>query len=244
MRLYDTTDTYKSIIHELWDLCDSDIDGMPLATAVRRVNAMYEELVALIINADGTWEFDDSNYTDLPRGKGTLVEGQENYTFASQYLQISQIEILDTNNRYIKIKPLDKTELGDLSPQEYFGVDSSGNPKKGFPQYFDQIGRTIFLYPAPSSANITLANGLRVWFKRTIDLFTTADTTQEPALPSTHHILLAYMAAIPYCMKYKPTRVAWLEKKTDEMKSTLMKHYGQREKARRKQMTMAPISFR
>lgn len=243
MKLYDTSNPYQSIIHEVWKLCDANITSYPLNDVVRRTNAGLEELIALILNIDGTWQWDDTNQTTLPRGKGTLVEGQEAYSFSAEYLQIEAVEILDTNSVYRRIEPLDHSELGGQSPQEYFGM-TSGNPNTGFPTHFDQVGDTIILYPAPTSTSVTLANGIRVWFKRTADLFTVSDTTQEPGIPSTHHIMLAYMAAIPYCMAYKQNRVALYEKKVDEMKKTLLAHYGNREKSKRKVATMKQISFR
>lgn len=243
MKLYDTSTPSVSIIHHTWDLVDADITSFPLNRAVREINAAYEELISLIINADGTWQFDDTNHTDLPRGTGDLVEGQEAYSFSSEYLQIEAVEILDTNSAYRRIKPLDHKELGGESPHEYFGV-SSGSPTTGFPEYFDQVGDTIMLYPSPTATNVTLTAGIRIWFKRTADLFTISDTTQAPGLPSTHHVLLAYMAALPYAASYKRDRVAWLEKKVDDMKKSLLSHYGSRERTKRHQATMSPIAFR
>lgn len=226
------------------DLCDSTDTSYPVAKKVLHINASLEELVGKIIIADGTWQFDDTNYTDLPRGKGLLVEGQENYSFASEYLSIEAIEILDKNNKYIRIDPIDHSELGGLSPQEYFGVDSSGNPLKGFPSHYDILGDTIFLFPAPTSDSITLADGIRVWFKRTVDLFTTLDTIQEPGLPSSYHSLLSYMASIPYCIKYHKDRIVLYQRKIDLMTKDLLDFYGQREKNRRKIMRVKSINFR
>src|SRR3990167_5227799 len=226
---------------EARSLCDADTTSYIAADLLRRVNSAYEELIGDIINADGTWQYDDSNWSDHPVGLGTLVEAQEDYSFSSEYLQIEAIEILDANSpaTYRRIKPLDKDELGGLSTEEYFGLTSAGNPQTGQVLYFDQVGDTIRLYPAPTSTTTTLTAGIKIYFKRTADLFTTADTTQEPGLPSTHHVMLAYMASVPYCVSYKKDRVAWLEKKIDTMKKTLMAHYAHRERAKRKIMTMA-----
>lgn len=226
----------SDINSETRDLCNADTTSYPAATLLWRVNNAWEELIGMIINADGTWQYDDTNQTDAPRGKGTLVEGQEYYTFASDYLQVEAIDILDVNSKYIRIKPLDPRDLNNQSPDEYFGVDSSGDPEVGFPEWYDIKGDSIRLYKAPTATYCTLTNGLRVSFKRTASLYTAAQVTtgtKTPGLPSTHHVMLAYMAAIPYCMKFHPDRVGWLEKKVDEMKKTLVEHYTFREKQRR-----------
>ena len=235
----------QDLTSEIDLLCDSNLTSYPLADKVRRINYSLEELISEIINADGTWQYDDTNHTDLPVGTGALVEGQESYSFAAEYLQIESIEILDLDgNRYRRIKPVDNIDLKGQGPDDYFGVDDSGNPTKGYPEWYDINGDTIRLYPAPAATSVTLAAGLKVWFKRTADLFTTSDTTQEPGLPSTHHVILAYMAAIPYCQSYKPNRVPLFEKKVDAMKKTLIKHYAHREKDRKKIIRPRRISFR
>ena len=227
---YNSHATNQDIVSEINSLCDSDATTYPIAAKTRRVNSALEELIGDIINADGTWQYDDTNYTNLPIGTGNLVNNQQTYSFTSEYLQVEAIEILDLNNRYHRLQQLDHRELGGLSPDEYFGVDSSGSPTTGRPEYYDIVGDTIFLYKSPNSSSVTLTNGLQIYFKRTADLFTTTDTTQEPGLPSTHHILLAYMASIPFCMIYRKDRVAFYEKKVAEMKKTLLQHYAHREK--------------
>lgn len=238
----------SDINQEIRDLCDADATSLTNATLLRRVNTAYETVVGWIITSDGTWEFDDTNYSTHPRGTGTLVEGQEDYSFASEYLDIEAVEILDVGSpaKYIRIKPLDHEQLGGLSPEEYFGLTSAGNPATGFPEWYDKNGDTIRFYRAPAAAYVTLASGLRVWFKRTADLFTSAQVTtgtKEPGFASPFHVILAYMAAIPYCMAYKKDRVALYKNEVEQMKKDLIKFYGHREADTRKIMTMKSISF-
>src|SRR3990167_7328840 len=144
--------TISDLQQEIRDLCDADSTSLTDATLLRRINTALETLVGKIISADGTWQFDDTNYTTSPRGSGTLVEGQEAYSFASEYLEIEQIQILDTGGKWRKLETLDPDDLEGLTPLEYFGGTSSGGtdtPQKGFPQYYDVHGDTIRLYPAP-----------------------------------------------------------------------------------------------
>lgn len=234
----------QDIVSYINFLCDSDSTSYPIASKVRNTNAFYEELIGKIISADGTWQYDDTNQSTEPVARGTLVEGQQRYSFTSEYLDITMIEILNqAGTQYEKIFPLDHQELGDLSPEQYFGTDSSGNPTKGKVMYYDKQGDTIYLYNAPAATSHTLTNGIRVWFKRTADLFTISDTTQEPGLPSPYHSILAYGAALPYCMLYKKDRVPLYQVKVNQMMEDLLKFYNRREKDKRNIMTHKRILY-
>lgn len=240
--------TSQDLVSEVRFLCDATSTSYALADIVRQINAALEFLVGKIINADGTWEWDDTNYTDLPLGTGTLVEGQESYSFSREYLSIVEVDVADNDGKWHRLRPLSREDLGGLTTEDYFGTDSNDNPNIGFPEFYDIEGDSIRLFPAPTSTRVTLTGGtnggIRIAFKRTVDLFTTSDTTQEPGLPSPYHILLAYYAAIPYCMMYKKNRVAWLEKKWDEGVLDVIKHYSHRERDRKKIMTVKKIKFR
>src|SRR3990167_11453437 len=97
---------------EIRSLCDASTVSYTAADLLRRVNNALEVLVGKIINADGTWQWDDTNYTDLPVGTGTLVSGQSSYSFASEYLDILEVMILTTDSKYQRITPFDPQELG------------------------------------------------------------------------------------------------------------------------------------
>jgi hypothetical protein len=253
MQYYRTDATENSLVHECWSLCDANITSYPLADVTRRFNIAYEELVGLIINADGTWQYDDQNYTDHPVGTGTLVEGQQDYAFASEYLQIESVDVLGKDLIYHRLTPVDQHDLKDQSLEEMYGVDSSGNPLKGMPETFDQNGDTIRLYPSPTSTNVTLTAGLRVTFKRAPSLFAVTDTTKVPGLPSSFHSILSYKASLPYNSLYHPERVDYIRRtigSSDErspfyggMTKELIDSYCQREKARPAQMTMSEKSY-
>ena len=209
MQVYNTSSTENSLVHEAWDLVDADITSYPLAKVIRRFNMALEKLVGVAIDSDGAFEYDDTNHTTNPSGTGTLVEAQESYSFSSEYLKIKRIKVKDTSSKWRLLKQIDPNDLRHqgLSIEEYFGLDSSGNPIKGLPTHYDILGDTIRLYPTPTSTSVTLASGLKVDFVRTADLFTVSDTTQEPGLPSIFHYLLPTWAALKYAQSYKKDRV-------------------------------------
>ena len=231
--------TISDINSEIRALCDADSTSLTDAVLLRRVNNAYEEVVGEIIQADGTWQFDDTNYSTTPIGTTTLVSGQRDYSFDTTMLNIERVEVLDNSGNYYLLKPLDKTEI-DIALSEF-------NETNGRPEYYDKNGSSIYLYPAPDAGvSVTLAAGLRVYFQRTADIFTSAQVTTGTKVPgfiSPYHQILCYMAAIPYCMSYKKDRVALYVNKVAEIKKAIIEHYSRREKDIRKVMTMEGITY-
>jgi len=223
-------------------LCDADTTSYPAATLLRRINEAYERVVGWLIQADGTWEYDDSNYTDLPIGTQTLTEAQSAYTFNDKFLQILEVQVMDDEGNWRIIPTIDQKEIAGETPL------SETYETAGFPQFYDKVtDDTIKFYPAPTATNVTLASGLKIRFKRTASVFTSAQVTtgtKVPGFVSTYHYILAYMAAIPYCMSYKKDRVGLYEKRVDDMKKELIDAYSSREKDIRHVMTNEGILFR
>ncbi len=235
--------TIADINQEARDLVDADTTSYTAATLLRRINQAYEQIVGLLINADGRWNFDDSNYTDFPTGTYTLVNSQERYSFNDKFLQLVEVSVKNKNGDFQILRSIDQKEYSDLVPlAEAYETD-------GMPRFYDKVSEdTIDLLPAPDNGvSVTLTNGLKIKFKRTADLFTSAEVTtgtKEPGFASPWHMILAYMAALPYAQSYKKDRVALIEAKIQQMKAELIKHYGRREKDVRKQATMRGIAFR
>ena len=268
MQFYDNTNK-RAISQSIDRICDSDDTSYPRLDKTAEVNDALEEIVGLIIaNHGNSWmEWDDTNQTDLPRGTGTLIEGQESYSFSAEYLRIKRIKVADANGKWLQLRQLDQQMFDKsgyryvdghlhgrggsrITIEQYFGTNDDGTPVKGLTQFYDILGDTVRLYPAPAAESITLTGGIKggikIEFFRTATFFTAAsDTsadTKEPGLPSPYHKLLVYRGALPYCLKYKKDRVAWLEKQWDEGIKALLKEMGKRNPDHRPIMTMRRIS--
>jgi len=246
MQFYDATNK-RAICQKIDRICDSDDTSYPRLDKTADVNDALEEIVGDLINEDGVLQYDDTNYSDLPRGKGTLLEGQEWYSYASEYLKVEEVHILNLNNVYIRIPQIDVVDLGGASWEEYFGRDSSGNPLKGFPVGYDVVGDSIRFGLAPTSTAVTLTNGIQIVFKRTANLFTpvstTAADTTEPGLPSPYHVLLAWKAALTYCMSYKKDRVPSILNEIMKIEKKLTKHQSKKNPDRRSIMRHKKILY-
>ena len=231
--------TIANINQEIRDICggDSNTEQLDNTTLLRRVNTAYEEITAKIMGMDGKWQFDDTNYTDFPVGVGNLTASQQDYTFAADVLEVEGISILDSSGNFQKLIPIDDKELG-IDPSEFMETD-------GMPFYYDKQGRSILLYPAPAAANVTLTNGLKVFFKRTADLYTSAQVTtgtKQPGFASPFHLLIVYKACLPFLNKYLPEEVNWVLREIQLLEKGLADHYGRREVDRRKIITMKGIN--
>jgi hypothetical protein len=231
--------TIADIFAEARLLCDADSTSYPDAALLRRVNTADEETVAELIAASGTWQFDDTNYTDLPIGITDLVAGQYDYSFASTFLEIERVSVLDQNGLWHTLDPIDKEAI-NVDMTEYQKVN-------GLPNEYDKQGSSIFLYPAPAAANVTLTGGLKVYFKRTASVFTSGDVstgTKAPGFASPYHVILSYKAAMPYCASYKKDRVPMLINEITRIRKDLLAFYARREQDVRKRLTMAAIRHR
>ena len=215
--------TGEGLVQEIDALCSTTITDYPLADKTRRINTALETVISKIIKTDGTWQFDDENFTTSPTGTQDLVNGQQAYSFTDKILQIENVKIMDKNNVYQLVNPLDQRDTNGMSLESLYTVN-------GFPEFYDKRSNTVKFYPTPSSSLVTLTNGLKIEFKRTGSLFTVADTTKEPGFASSYHIILAWMSALPYCKAYKPDRVPQLERDIFTMMKEIEGFYSKREK--------------
>jgi hypothetical protein len=210
------------------DLTDSDSTSFPTATRLIYANQAQAEVSGDIMGADGNWNYDDTNYTDLPIATATLVNGQQDYSFDDEMLSVEGVSVMDSSGDYQKLKPFDKQELS-VDPDEYLETN-------GLPTHYDKQGRSVFLYPAPATGSVTLSEGLKVFFKRkTKDI--TSFGAISPGFVSTEHMIIAYKIALPYVIKYKQDRVNLFELKIREHAERIKAHYSRRTKDEPSRMT-------
>ena len=217
--------TITDINAEARALVDADSTSYPDAVLLRRINHAYENIVGKLIQNDGRWQFDDSNYTDLPIGTANLVDGQQDYAFDVRFLNVERVEVKDSTGTWQKLTPFDKSQV-NVALTEYYGTS-------GMPIHYDVQGESIFLYPAPATANVTLTSGLKVHYQRTASIFTSAEVTtgtKTPGFASPWHMVLAYKAAIPFALTYKKDRVELLRSEAYRMEEELMDFEARRNK--------------
>lgn len=224
----------QGIFQEIDSLCDSDINSYTANDKTRRCNIALIDLELKALMADGVWRFDDSNYSALPTGIMSAVDGTQTYTFDSTLVMIERIDILLTDG--LTWKQLDQMEeiFTERTPTDQaVQTTPSAYFKRGNKFTFDTV---------PKSTNMTLTSGIKVYFKRIGTLFVSSDTTREPGIVASSHILVAQMAAMPYCKTYKKDRVPQLALDIQAGVKQHIAYYANRGKDERGKMTMRKIN--
>src|SRR6185437_12285853 len=149
---------------------------------VRNCNNWIDVCISDIMAADGRWEWDDPNQTDLPRATTQLNANQQQYNFDSSWLIVERIDIKDTSGNWSTLTPIDQSDIVGVGVGSYQSTP-------GTPQAFDADGENIFLYPAP---NYTQAASMKVFFQRKPVYLTVSSTTTIPAFVSIYNRLISY----------------------------------------------------
>jgi len=169
------------------------------------INSAYEDIVGEILDFDRNWAWDDSNYTNVPRGVDDLVADQRDYTLpvaatsanAQTFLRLREISVLDAAGYEKKLIP---ASLSEADMNRIYRTS-------GLPLYYKLVSNSAKIWPAASAAGTTLTNGLIVYFQRTPDQFTSADTTQHPGIPQIFHPLIVYRASLVWATTNKPEAI-------------------------------------
>lgn len=193
---YNSHATEQDIVHDTYFEASANSNSYPIADLTRNANTALDNAVTLILGADSRWQFDSTNATDLPIGVTNLVSAQKDYTFDGDYLVIKSIEIKDSNGNWVKLIPIDNKDLDET--QALSGFETTD----GLPKYYDKMGDSILLYPSP---NYNSTGGLKAYFQRKIDYFSTTDTTKEPGFAThLHKYIPLYCAYVYACAKELP----------------------------------------
>lgn len=157
-----------------------DTTDYPLADRLRNINKWRHNVATWIWQSSSDWEYDDTNYGNLPIATTTIVNNQRDYTLPTNLIKIKRVEVLSLNGKWVKLKYVDE----QMSPN---GLD---NEDAGAPTSYALLGNSIILYPKPNTELITEASGLRVYLSRSINEFTNEDADEDPGFTANFHDII------------------------------------------------------
>lgn len=229
MRFSDTVNTDLGIIQDCEFVIFGDNGYGQISGNANRlraftglINRALDKVTTLIWGSDGRWQFDDTNYTDLPIATATLVDGQQDYALSVTHLKILRVEIMDANGLWYKLTPMDENDVQQIGMTEFLN-------NTGKPLYYDIQGGSILLYGAPTAGQVTLTNGIKVYFQRQPSYFTTSDTTKEPGFASIFHRLVSRWAAYDYALARQLSIKKDLAEEVAKLEAELKDFYSTRQ---------------
>ena len=196
---YSNTTTKDGIIQtveELCDLGDAYISGdtTRLRQFTARINRIAHRVWHTIFMANGNWQYDDGNYTDLPSVTTDIVSGQKSYALPSDALTVQRVEAKDTAGLWTVLTPFTKENVRGQAMDEFLKDD-------GPLMHYRLLNGVIELYPA---SNYASTDGLKVYFDRGAVEFEYDDTTATPGFASPYHEILPIKASIEWLKVKQP----------------------------------------
>ena len=197
-------------------------------------NLALDDFFTLAFQADGRWQFDDSNHTDYPTITTNLVSGQRDYTFTSDegsniILEVQKVAVADSSGRFSEVSPVDVVTESDM------GAFFDGQNATGTPVRYDKLANAIFLDPIP---NYNYANGLKVYINREASYFVYTDTTKKPGIPGLFHRYLAIKPALDFARRNSSANLVALQNEVFRMEQDIRSYFSLRNKDERKRMTV------
>lgn len=162
------------------------------------INQNYWKVVLAILEAQDSWDWDDTTYTDYAVSTTPLIASQRDYTFpvSLKILKIKRVDITYDGTNWYRAEPIDSGSM-DFP----LGNDDQVDNRFSYsaPAY-DAKANTIWVYPRATSAQVTAGAQIRLEFFREFDRFTTSDTTEIPGIDPAFHRLIAIGAAADYAI--------------------------------------------
>lgn len=235
--------TNKTGMYELFqDLTSTNTTSYTTYKYARDANNALLDYQMIALDANGGWQFDDSNQAAAPVKAINIVSGTNNYsilvddeTSANQIIEVERVEcaVDAAGTNYNVLTPYD--EMAEASSIT-FNATLSGIPF----QYYIRDNR-IYLYPKP---NYATTSGLKVWVSRTTTYFAGTDTTKVAGIPHSHQEYLVYRPAYLYSVKNLPQLANGYLNILLKIEDRIKKYYSRRDKNEHRLISTANISMR
>lgn len=186
--------TIVSLIGRLTTTQAATTSSYPIADKTTDINNALGNYMILATQSAGRWQVDDTNQTDYPVVFGSIVSGQQDYSFTvdengNQILDIYKVRAKDSAGTW---HTLIQRDLQDGNDTPLNSAQTTGIPSK-----YDLTANGIFLTDIP---NYNSANGLEIYISRTPSYFVSSDTTKKPGIPNVFHEYLAFRPAYFYSL--------------------------------------------
>ena len=238
MVINDTTNR-TGIVQLLEDLTNTqNVSSYSSAVKIRDINLAFDDYQNMVQQASGTWQADDTNHTKYPNMYFNLVSGQSDYNFTvdeqgNQVQDIYRVECMDSNGKWKLL-----TAVDEMKEEGAIGAIEA---ESGTPTEYWKTANGIFL---KVKSNYDQTNGLRMFFTRSPNYFTTADTTKVAGIPNGHHRYLALKPAFWYWLPKDTARANIFFAELQKVELEIKNEYSQRTRDESPRLTVKQESNR
>jgi len=223
-------------------LTGTDSNSFTNANVLIMLNAAQERISGRILTetSGGGWKWGDINYTALPTYTQNLVAGTSFYAIDALTgpLVILGTEVLNQDGIGHPLNPITLEEIHakGIAQSEYYKTN-------GLPVEYQKREHAVILHPAPAAANVTLTNGLTIFFLRGMSAVTDATSTTAIGFPLPWHDYLAYATAHTFAVAKGLANVNQLKAEMIEKERDLLKFIAIRNQDDRPIMTTKSIVY-
>lgn len=217
---FSDTSGKTGLVEDITFLTGFDTNSYTLADRARNCNRWYYKAVIAAWKTQSDWEFDDASVTGLPIATTDLVVNQQDYTIPSDALRIKRVEVKDNAGNWVLLAPIDETQI-PVALDEFEGTSA-------LPRYYRMTRRSVVLYPAPATTNVTVSAGLKLYFEREVDQFTAADTTQEPGIAEPFHRIISLGASYDFALAKGLQNINVLKAEVEQLLQEMQQFYSKR----------------
>ena len=218
-------------------ICGTDSTSFPLKDKARLANRWLYKAVTDLISVRGRFEFDDTNLTDFPVETADLVSGQADYQLPAEFLKLIAVEVQDQNGNWTRLQELDKSQLKQTI--------TDFEDTNGLPKYYDVMGNSLILYPAPSATDTTLTAGIKLHHIRKIDEFVSTDTTQSPGIPEPFHRIVSLGVAYDWLLiNGSQDKTDRIRNEIEQLRTEMKKFEGDKNRDKKVNITIKRESYK
>lgn len=222
---FNPTTSAQSIVAKINRTAGTTNTTYPLIDKANDCNEALDRFWQLALSCDGTWQIDDTNYTDLPIATTNLVSGQQDYSLSTEAMEIEKVFAKDSNGNWVELTPVDIQQTQtNIHAKNIWTLLSNDS---GSPTAYDKSGGSIFLNAIP---NYNSTGGLKVVFKRGAFYFVSTDTTKQAGIPVIFHGFIPLYASMLWLTDKNPAKAVALQPLIQKTEQSIMDRYSKRDK--------------
>ena len=232
--------TLTDIINETRRFTKTNTVSYTTDDIISSSNRALDHVFGLIRQAEGRWQLDDSNNTDLPFYLTSLSSGIGDISLDPSMYRIERVEIRNQNGGWTKLRPYD---VQDPSCASYTDLRT----QTGTPVMYDKVGNSLILAPAPSFSDTigTPATwSLRVYAERGPYYLSSSNLGQTLGFNPMFHRLVSWWAAYDYAIINDEGLLKTIRPEITNMEQELKTFYSFRGQDEKKKLTVRHSNFR